>query len=326
MNKIGPLIIIFLVLLFPFCLSLGFGAEDWFGRGLAALRSHHYEEAIAAFSKALEMDPDRIEAYNNRGISWCKKGEYDRAVDDYNKALEINSRAVEIYNNRGAIWFYKGEYDRAIDDYDKALGIDPRFVKAYNNRGAAWFLKGNRPMAVSDYKKALEINPNSAETSKQLAWIMSKDAGDSDFEAQSTTEIPKQDMGFPLKKDEVKSKSGVASGKGADAAKEKSQDAKPGELVDRFKATGAAIESCSKKAYSVQAGAFSSREKAENLTRLLKSKGYDARILSFVSWSGKARYAVRMGDYEIRREAEEKAVAFSERENMASTVRPAGEL
>jgi len=329
--------------LFPFFIAVMLfshdsRAEDWFAQGLSAFRSHHYEKAIEAFSTAIEMNPRHVEAYNNRGITWFNKGDYDAALRDYNQALELDPRCAEAYNNRGIIWYYRGQYDLAIHDYDKALGIAPRFHKALSNRGAAWFCKGNAEMAIRDYKRALEINPNALETSQQLAWILSvysEIKGPSkkqtapqkpplpppavkpgrDFKPKGESEISQVE---PMKVS-------AATGPGLDRPGDNLQGKKNAdESPDiNFKRTS---DPDSGAAFSIQVGAFASKEKAQRLTARLTDKGYDARVLPFESWSNKVLYAVRMGGYATRKEAEEKAAVFSEKEGLPAIVRPADEL
>jgi len=79
-------------------------------------------------------------------------------------------------------------------------------------------------------------------------------------------------------------------------------------------------------AYSVQVGAFLSRRNAEKLKILLREKGYDARILPLDDCSKKPWYTVRLGSYISLKEAQEKAAAFSEKEKMATIVRPVNSL
>ena len=68
----------------------GLSAENWFERGLSFVNSKHYSEAIKAYTKALDINPQYDKAYNDRGNVWADKGDYDRAIADYNKALGIN--------------------------------------------------------------------------------------------------------------------------------------------------------------------------------------------------------------------------------------------
>lgn len=340
--KLMPLFLLFFVSMFS---TRAFGVEDWFEKGLSALRSQHHEKAIKAFSKSIETNPKRVEAYNNRGIAWFKKGDYDRALADYAKALAIDPRCDEVYNNRGVIWSYKGKYDLAIDDYDRALGINPHSAKAYNNRGAAWFCKGDRNLAISDYNRALEINPNAVETSKQLAWILAAGSGNVKRSDSKTAELTHEDTGYKPKTDSLDTPGATFGGvvkSEPNPTRSSKENSPPIRIEDRHIGESAEsenyvdgrlhhdvteeVKASSQKTYSVQVGAFLSKEKAEKLTALLKDRGYRARLLPRISWSKKIWYTVRIGDYKTRQAAVEEAGAFSEKEGIPSTVRPFGGL
>ena len=53
------------------------------------------------------------------------------------KAIELDPKYVFAYNNRGNAYEKKGEHDLAIADFDKAIEIDPKYAFAYDNRGNA---------------------------------------------------------------------------------------------------------------------------------------------------------------------------------------------
>ena len=55
MKMPGPLIHLQLIAMFLMLPCQVSGAEDWFEQGLSDLRTHHYEKAIEAFTKA-EVD------------------------------------------------------------------------------------------------------------------------------------------------------------------------------------------------------------------------------------------------------------------------------
>ena len=56
----------------------------------------------------------------------CDPVESDRAIADFTKAIEINLQDADAYNNRGTAYVGKGEIDRAIADYSRAIEINPR--------------------------------------------------------------------------------------------------------------------------------------------------------------------------------------------------------
>jgi len=70
-----------------------------------------------------------------KGVDYADKGLYDESISGYNKAIEINPQYADAYNNRGVTFSLKGDYDRAIADYNKALEINPQYADAYHNRG-----------------------------------------------------------------------------------------------------------------------------------------------------------------------------------------------
>ena len=61
-------------------------------------------------------------AYNNRGIIYSKQGNFTQAMSDYNKAIEINPEFAQAYNNRGL--FIKPY--KACLIYNKAIEINPK--------------------------------------------------------------------------------------------------------------------------------------------------------------------------------------------------------
>jgi tetratricopeptide (TPR) repeat protein len=139
--------------------------EDAFDKGLKLMGQQRYEEAIQAFSTAIEIIPQDYQAYNYRGVARALMGKYDEAIADYSKALEIRPRYAEAYNNRGFARTQNGDLGNALNDYTRALEINPFFVDAYNNK--AWvsatcadqgFRDGG--LAVRLAQKAVELKPD----------------------------------------------------------------------------------------------------------------------------------------------------------------------
>ena len=50
------------------------------------------------------------------------------AIDDYTRAIDLNPNYVEAYNNRGAIYNNIREPELAIADFDKVIELDPNYV------------------------------------------------------------------------------------------------------------------------------------------------------------------------------------------------------
>jgi len=69
-------------------------------RGSAYNKIKEYQKALADFNRAISIDPENQEAYNNRG--WSKKylGDFKGACADWKKSKKLgNAEAKIIYKN-----------------------------------------------------------------------------------------------------------------------------------------------------------------------------------------------------------------------------------
>jgi len=92
-------------------------------------------------------------------LSGKKRGYYNRALEDFNKALNINPDSIDALNNRGCIWIIKGKPDKAVNDFNEILELDKKNDIAYYNRGCAWVEKENIKKALNDVQNALKLKP-----------------------------------------------------------------------------------------------------------------------------------------------------------------------
>ena len=73
--------------------------DDYYGRG-------EFDQAIASYSKAIELDPKYENAYNNRGLAYDDQGKFDQAIADYSMAIELDPKYIDAYYNRGIAYCY----------------------------------------------------------------------------------------------------------------------------------------------------------------------------------------------------------------------------
>jgi tetratricopeptide (TPR) repeat protein len=83
-------------------------AKEQYERGVVAYNVERFDEAIAAFTRAYELDPEPILLYNIAQARW-KKGDNDRALFYYRRYLEADPAA----SNRAAVEARIQEIERA---------------------------------------------------------------------------------------------------------------------------------------------------------------------------------------------------------------------
>ncbi len=97
-------------------------------------------------------------------------GEYDKAIAAYNRALQLDPKSSPDYDGRGLAWFAKGEYDKALTDFNRAIRLEKQF-NYYNNRGSAWYAKHDYGKAVADFNQAIRLDPNDPHAYSWLGWL-----------------------------------------------------------------------------------------------------------------------------------------------------------
>lgn len=149
-------------------------SEDSQGAESTKDKSVDYQEAIADYSKAIEIDPQDAKSYYNRGIVKAELEDYQGAIADYNKAIEINPNDADFYGNRGCVKIDTEDYLGAIEDFDNALEINSNDYIFYYNRSVAKIKLGDYRGAIDDLSKAMEINPNDIDSCKDRGFAKIK--------------------------------------------------------------------------------------------------------------------------------------------------------
>ena len=147
-------------------------ARPYFSMGQILTQRGQYDEALANYLKALEINPNYSDAQYNLGILYEKEDQTDKAIERYRRAIQIDPGFVKAYNNLGVILLKQDKTDEAIEYFRKALTIDPNLASAHINLGLALSKKDQPNAAVVSYTKALQINSNLLKAQFQLGSLL----------------------------------------------------------------------------------------------------------------------------------------------------------
>jgi len=67
-------------------------ANDLLVEGKRLYDARKYEEAVASFDKAIEIDPKNADAWNHKGNAIYYFSRFDDAIACYDKAIEIDPK------------------------------------------------------------------------------------------------------------------------------------------------------------------------------------------------------------------------------------------
>jgi tetratricopeptide (TPR) repeat protein len=128
------------------------------GRATARERTGDFAAAIADDTKAISLAPKNPVAYTNRGNARAAQGDLSGAESDYTQALKLDPKHVHAWINRGNVRVLQKKYADAISDYTTAIGLDPKNGSAYFDRANAEKMQLNLTAAQADYSQAIKLN------------------------------------------------------------------------------------------------------------------------------------------------------------------------
>ena len=133
--------------------------------GLSYADLGQYDDAIASYTEAINLDPENHWGYESRGHAYRGKfhnsdrdpEDATKALEDFTKAKELHQEAFNICIHVGHTYMDLGQYDDAIVAYTEAINLDLENYQGYECRGYAYREKfHNSGRDPEDAKEALE--------------------------------------------------------------------------------------------------------------------------------------------------------------------------
>jgi pimeloyl-ACP methyl ester carboxylesterase/Flp pilus assembly protein TadD len=147
-------------------LSLNEGAADiWSEKAWLLNRLHRYDEAIAACDRAVVLDPNRlhaVHAWSLRGGSLWDLKRHEEALAAYNRAIELKADNAALWHNKAGTLEALGRTEEALASIEQAARLQPG--DAGQVRAIAEYLAklDRNEEALAAYDKALGIDPKNA--------------------------------------------------------------------------------------------------------------------------------------------------------------------
>ncbi|KAI0799155.1 hypothetical protein GGR55DRAFT_670661 [Xylaria sp. FL0064] len=105
---------------------------------------------------------------------------FDEAIDAFTKAIELAPENHVLYSNRSAAYASKKDWTNALKDAEKTTQIKPDWPRGWGRKGAALHGSGDLVGANEAYEEGLKLDPNNAGLKSSLASVqraMEQEAG-----------------------------------------------------------------------------------------------------------------------------------------------------
>jgi tetratricopeptide (TPR) repeat protein len=151
-----------------------------FDEGVALSREGKYDDSVAAFNRAIALNPKCPDCFYNIGFAYAQKKDYAQSEENYKKALEVKPDYAEAYNGLANIYNAQRKFDLAADASAKASQLSaaaPGALQGGNadslyNEGVILWNGGKIPDAKAKFQAAIAANPNHAESHYQLGMAL----------------------------------------------------------------------------------------------------------------------------------------------------------
>lgn len=137
-------------------------AEAHYKIGVSYLNDSKAQQAFVEFQKAYEINPKNKEVLRAIGVIYLVYfDETSKAIDFFDKAVDIDPDYSDAYNDLGFAYEKLGQFNRAILFYKKAVAnlLYSTPEKAYIGMGNSYYRLGKYDDALSAYKEAVKRAP-----------------------------------------------------------------------------------------------------------------------------------------------------------------------
>jgi tetratricopeptide (TPR) repeat protein len=139
-----------------------------FKLGQIAHRQGEFEQALACYTEATELDANWFPPYEFMGEILFERDQLDQAQMNYEKAIALGSQAPWAHVKLGKIAERGNQTENAIEQYEKALALNPSDVGLTYHVGELLQQQGWFDKAKFYYENALNLDPDFAKAEQAL--------------------------------------------------------------------------------------------------------------------------------------------------------------
>lgn len=141
----------------------------YYGLGLAYTGLEKFEDAIAAYQRAIAYAPDWAYTHAALGSAYASTHRYAEALDAYKMAVALDSDDEMIHHQIGNVYSKRGEHAAATRHQLRAIAIAPQFAAAHYQLGLLYAHEKRWTDAIRAYRTAYQNDPALVEALYNLA-------------------------------------------------------------------------------------------------------------------------------------------------------------
>jgi len=131
-------------------------------------------KAASAYQRAVELDPEYIEAHSNLANVLNQLGDFAAAEIAVRRAIELDDTGAKPFNVLGDALRGQNRAEDAIESYERAIQLDPKFATGHNNLAGVLRSVSRFDDSVRAYRAAVQLEPASADLHNNLGAVLAQ--------------------------------------------------------------------------------------------------------------------------------------------------------
>jgi len=154
-------------------------------RGNGVIRTCLLAALLVGSLSVPRVTAQTAESYRQHGAELSRAKSWDDAIANYRKALEIEPNDAVTHYSLALALRYKGESREALKEFQAALKLRPKWAEAHYGIGAVWYDLQDQDSAVKELHTAETLDPLNAATHRLLARILAQQNNLADAEHET---------------------------------------------------------------------------------------------------------------------------------------------
>jgi eukaryotic-like serine/threonine-protein kinase len=119
-----------------------------------------FDEALAEYHRAVELNPMAIGASYRIGKIYASQEKYAHAEEAFKRAIARMPSFWLGYSGLGELYYNQGKFKEAATQYQKVIDLMPDNPLGYEGLGGAYEQMGNYKDAITVFNKGLQVKPS----------------------------------------------------------------------------------------------------------------------------------------------------------------------
>lgn len=128
-------------------------------RGLAWIIEDDLDEALADFTRAIELNPKDLRALTGRARTLTLLEQHAKAAEDWTAVIALDPDAEANHLKRGVSHLAAGNTAAAMADFDKSIALDPKNIDGFIGRANVFVALKDKEKALIEFARAEAIDP-----------------------------------------------------------------------------------------------------------------------------------------------------------------------